>query len=314
MVLPASDDRFDQKLVGWFAAHRGPWSGTASELLAAVKTRDSVGNERECFENILAAKKLVRNVHQLPKKLIEDLRSALETEEEIDSWPQSSRALYSHIESHRQILRSLGVDALLHHGCPRMVSLRSCQDEKPAENPPSGTSGINPTSEPRINPSALAYDQKSESADFNPVGPATDGTFSQDIAPAKSDVMTERLATSIYADGDNFEECIFESPEEALLAHVGMQVRIKEQGLDLKSAIESQLGDSLNGLVHPLTTPSPHTTDAETSLRKSATPDSMLLGLLASKLAAAPTQLWLAFKKACMRCGRVMGRRSSGSL
>ncbi len=94
-VLPESDNRFDHELVGWFARHGGVWSGTAAELRAAVKTRVDVSN---------------------------------------DWWPQSPRALYAHIESHRQILWSLGVDVSLHHGCPRMVSLRSCQDEKPARN------------------------------------------------------------------------------------------------------------------------------------------------------------------------------------
>jgi hypothetical protein len=91
MVPPASDDRFDQELMGWLARHGGPWSGTASELLAALKTRAGVGN---------------------------------------DSWPQSPRALYSHIESHTQILRSLGVDVLLYQGCPRMLSLRGVRGRK----------------------------------------------------------------------------------------------------------------------------------------------------------------------------------------
>ena len=45
----------------------------------------SIGDEevRECFANILAAKRLVRTVHELPKNLIEELRSALKTEEEV---------------------------------------------------------------------------------------------------------------------------------------------------------------------------------------------------------------------------------------
>ena len=94
IVLPESDDRFDQELVGWFTQHGGVWSGTATELLAAVKTRASVGN---------------------------------------DLWPQSARALYAHMESHMQILRSLGVDVLLRNGYPRIVSLRSYQDEKPGK-------------------------------------------------------------------------------------------------------------------------------------------------------------------------------------
>jgi hypothetical protein len=117
---------FDQELMGWFALRGGPWSGTASELLAALKTRAGVGN---------------------------------------DSWPQSPRALYSHIESHTQILRSLGVDALLYQKCPRMLSLRSCQDEKPAVKPSSGISGFNRSCDPPIEPAVLAADHKRESAD-----------------------------------------------------------------------------------------------------------------------------------------------------
>ena len=106
IVLPESDDRFDQELVGWFALHLGAWSGTAAELLAAVKTRVDDGS---------------------------------------DLWPQSPRALYAYMESHRQIFRSLGVAILMPYGYPRMISLRSCQDEEPARKPPSGASGINET-------------------------------------------------------------------------------------------------------------------------------------------------------------------------
>ena len=57
-------------------------------LIEVLKVEDdlaSIGDEevRECFENILAAKRLVQNVHELPKKLIDELRSALKTEEEV---------------------------------------------------------------------------------------------------------------------------------------------------------------------------------------------------------------------------------------
>ena len=38
---------------------------------------------RECFANIVAAKRLVKNVHGLPQKLIEELRAALKTEDEV---------------------------------------------------------------------------------------------------------------------------------------------------------------------------------------------------------------------------------------
>jgi|ERR1700736_5959363 hypothetical protein len=57
-------------------------------LVEVLKVEDDVaciGDEevRECFANIIAAKRLVRNIHELPKKLIEDLRSALKNEEEV---------------------------------------------------------------------------------------------------------------------------------------------------------------------------------------------------------------------------------------
>src|ERR1700730_3942375 len=57
-------------------------------LVEVLKVEDDlacIGDDevRECFANILAAKRLVRNIHELPKKLIEDLRSALRNEEEV---------------------------------------------------------------------------------------------------------------------------------------------------------------------------------------------------------------------------------------
>jgi hypothetical protein len=57
-------------------------------LMEVVKTEEdlaSIGDEevRECFANTLAAERLLRNVHELPKNLIEELRSALKTEEEV---------------------------------------------------------------------------------------------------------------------------------------------------------------------------------------------------------------------------------------
>ena len=423
-MLSASDHPLDRELMEWFVLRGGSWSGTASELLAAVRARAGVGD---------------------------------------DSWPESPRALYSHIESHREILRSLGVDALLHQGYPRMVSLRSCQDERSAEGSPSGTSGVNRNPDLPIILAALAYVQNRETADSDQVNPTSDETLSPDIPPAKSEVASQRLVNGTYADGNNFEGSIFASTVEALFANVEMRVRIRQQGLDLKSAIdlvvgrtqeitrscgvavgllqqdsvvyqaragvaaaiegllfkanlfqsclrtgqtlqlrdaqkhprvgptcrregigsliivpifrkrevagavellfkerrsfstgdvrdleliagviserlsgieqmelepaagreclaktdaaeniESQVKDPLNektDLVHLLANPYPDTTDAQRSLTTSATPESMVLGLLASKLATAPTLLWLAFKKACMRC---MGIRSSG--
>ena len=56
-------------------------------LVETVKTEDNlsgIGDEdvRECFTNIVAAKRLVKIAHELPKNLRDQLRSALKAEEE----------------------------------------------------------------------------------------------------------------------------------------------------------------------------------------------------------------------------------------
>jgi hypothetical protein len=58
---------------------------TLMEVLKVEEDIAAIGDEevREGFANILAAKRLVRNVHELPQKLIEELRSALKTDEEV---------------------------------------------------------------------------------------------------------------------------------------------------------------------------------------------------------------------------------------
>ena len=58
---------------------------TLMEVLEVDDDLASIGDEeaREWFENIIAARKLLQNVHELPKKLIEEFRSALKAEEEI---------------------------------------------------------------------------------------------------------------------------------------------------------------------------------------------------------------------------------------
>jgi hypothetical protein len=57
---------------------------TLVDVLQVEDDLASIGDEevRECFANILAAKRLLKNVHELPKELIEELRSALKTEPE----------------------------------------------------------------------------------------------------------------------------------------------------------------------------------------------------------------------------------------
>ena len=58
---------------------------TVVEVLETEDDLACIGDQevRECFANILAAKRLVRNIHELPSTLIEDLRSALKTGEEV---------------------------------------------------------------------------------------------------------------------------------------------------------------------------------------------------------------------------------------
>ena len=54
---------------------------TVVEVLETEDDLACIGDQeaRECFANILAVKRLVRNIHELPNKLIEDLRSALKS-------------------------------------------------------------------------------------------------------------------------------------------------------------------------------------------------------------------------------------------
>jgi hypothetical protein len=55
-------------------------------LVEVLKVEDNLASiedeeARECFANTLAAKRLLKNIHELPKKVVEELRSALKTEE-----------------------------------------------------------------------------------------------------------------------------------------------------------------------------------------------------------------------------------------
>jgi hypothetical protein len=99
-------DRFDRKLAEWFSLHGGVWCGTAAELLAALKPGADAGG---------------------------------------DWWPQSTRALYDHLESHRQNLRTLGLAVSQPSGYPRMISIRACRDEQPGREAPSSVPPISET-------------------------------------------------------------------------------------------------------------------------------------------------------------------------
>src|SRR5216683_4572137 len=197
-MLPQSDDRFDQDLVGWFSRRGGAWSGTAAELLASVRTRS-------------------------------DVDSSL--------WHQSPRELYAHLEIHRELLRSSGLDVLLHQGVPRMVSLRSCQKKHPPIQPPPDTFDLDRTPDAPINLSPLLDGQKTIPADAGNVGPAAGQAFDADIPIYKSD-LAERFVNGNYANGDNSEGRVFEHTGEALFAILEMRRWIREQALDLESAVD----------------------------------------------------------------------------
>ncbi len=97
--MPESNSRFDLELADWFSRRGGAWSGTASELLASLRTSGDGGS----FS------------------------------------PLTSVELYVYLQSHGQQLRSSGVDVLLQNGVPRMVSLRSPQAEPQRKSPPSAS-------------------------------------------------------------------------------------------------------------------------------------------------------------------------------
>jgi hypothetical protein len=58
---------------------------TLVEVLTVEDDVASIHDEevRRCFENLLAAKRLIRNFNELPEKVKEELRAALRTEEEV---------------------------------------------------------------------------------------------------------------------------------------------------------------------------------------------------------------------------------------
>ena len=57
-------------------------------LVEVLRVEDDVASIRDeevraCFENLLAARRLIRNINELPTKVKEELRAALNTEEQI---------------------------------------------------------------------------------------------------------------------------------------------------------------------------------------------------------------------------------------
>ena len=82
---------------------------TLMEVLEVDDDLASIGDEeaRECFENVIAARKLLQNVHELPKKLIEEFRSALKAEEETRPEKTVTSIANSSVTASKGKLRSL---------------------------------------------------------------------------------------------------------------------------------------------------------------------------------------------------------------
>ena len=66
---------------------RGDGFLTLIEVLRVEEKVTSIDDEeaKECFENLLAANRLIQNVNELPAKVKEQLRAALKSEEEVVS-------------------------------------------------------------------------------------------------------------------------------------------------------------------------------------------------------------------------------------
>jgi GAF domain len=118
-----------------------------------------------------------------------------------------------------------------------MVSLRPCQKEQPPIQPPPDTFDLERTSDAPINLSPLLDGQKTIPTDSGNIGPAAGEAFGADIPIAKSG-LAERFVNGNYANGDNSEGRVFEHTGASLFAILEMRRWIREQALDLESAVD----------------------------------------------------------------------------
>ena len=107
--------------------------------------------------------------------------------------------------------------------------------------PPPGTFELDRTSDAPMNLSPFLDGQKTIPADSGNIGPAAGEAFGADIPIAKSD-LAERLVNGNYANGDNSEGRVFEHTGESLFAILEMRRSIREQALDLESAVDLVIG------------------------------------------------------------------------
>jgi hypothetical protein len=113
-----------------------------------------------------------------------------------------------------------------------MLSLRSCDGEKSASTP----SGISSSSDQPINLLPLVDDLKLSVAEFGEGSRKPNETAGQ-TSTARPD-LAGRFVSGRYAEKETSGGRVFENTGEALLAIAAMRDAIREQGFDLKSAID----------------------------------------------------------------------------
>jgi GAF domain len=150
----------------------------------------------------------------------------------------TSVGLYAYLQSQGERLRSLGVDVLLQNGVPRMVSLRSPQDE-PQRKSPLSASDCDRESNPAIGPSSTITVSNSFS-DAAVADRSGSESFPRGIG-VKSN-SSEKFSAGKPGEVDGPKEGFFSNTGEALFAIVEMRRQIREQGLDLEATVDLVIG------------------------------------------------------------------------
>jgi hypothetical protein len=200
LTMAESASPFDLEFAKWFSHRGGAWSGTASELLVSLNT--SVHADRES--------------------------------------PMTFVGLYDHLQSHRQILRLLGVDVILRNGVPRTILLRSPQ-EQPQRTDPSIPSDAGRQSDPATVASSPTIAVEVVLPDETIAEVAGDESLNWDAFVANSDASA-RPSAGRPVQSDVFKEGFFSNTGEALFTIVEMRRQIKEQSLDLEATVDLVIG------------------------------------------------------------------------
>ncbi len=184
--------RFNQKLASWFASRAVAWSGTASELMAALKPdgADEAG-------------------------------------------PASPSACYIYFESHREELRSLGIDVSLRPVRPRMITLSPWRTEERVSLVAAHPSRLSFSPDLALTP---PFENHQKTVQHVSSPPATDRAWQQS-STTKSDLDEIRVDRK-YSNAVSSHGHVFQNTGEALVAFGEMRVIIREQALDFRSAMQ----------------------------------------------------------------------------